>query len=131
MFKRPEQLSPDLSIYFNSLEEYNQVVKDLLHCIDFSNIDWFADCGISEDHFLRVELIEVKITTYLNLYIKKFIYCEDSYHFKNLMNKIEYKLSPKIDFNSEHFNSLKLVRDRHKKNTQAPVKREYTNYQDK
>ena len=78
MFKRPEQLSPDLSIYFNSIDEYNQVIKDLLHCIDFSNIDWFADCGISADHFLRVELIEVKI--------------EKSLFLRNLQ-KLDYLLS--------------------------------------
>jgi hypothetical protein len=131
MFKQKETLSPELSIYFNSLDEYNQVIKDLLQCIEFHNIDWFDECGISNDHVLRVELIEVKIMTYLNLYIKKFIYCEDSYHFKNLMNKIEYKLSPKIDFESEYFNSLKMVRQRYRNSIPAPAPRNYVNFQDK
>jgi hypothetical protein len=131
MFKQKETLSPELSIYFNSLDEYNQVIKDLLQCIEFHNIDWFDECGISNDHVLRAELIEVKIMTYLNLYIKKFIYCEDSYHFKNLMNKIEYKLSPKIDFESEYFNSLKMVRQRYRNSIPAPALRNYVNFQDK
>jgi len=114
--KFKDNVPAHLNMYFNSYEEYQNMLSELQTCVIFDSVDWLErGLDIKDEFFLKIA--EIQYFGLIDLIITKYMICNNAEHtMRYIYKSFEHLPKPKVMYRVgevQPFLTLEKIKNRY------------------